>query len=295
MNISYDYYRIFYYVAKYESVSRAAKFLYSNQPNVTRTIKNLETQLGCTLFSRSSRGMKLTPEGKKLYSHIKIAFEHITAGEKEIISDKDLKSGTVFVAASEVALRCHLLPVLKKFRTRYPDIRVKVSSSVTTQAIEEVKSGESELAIVTTPTVKSPSLEQIKIKDICEVPVCSDDFDALTKDRIPLKVLQNYPLISMNEQTKTYEFYAEYFSNHGVEFSPDIEAATADQILPMVKMGIGIGFVPREFLSGNNNGDNVNEISINEELPRRSICLIKRRDQPLGVAARELERLILAK
>ena len=226
------------------------------------------------------------------YSHIKIAFEHITAGEKEIISDKDLKSGTVFVAASEVALRCHLLPVLKKFRTLYPDIRVKVSSSVTMQAIEEVKSGESELAIVTTPTVKSPSLEQIKIKDICEVPVCSDDFDALTKDRIALKVLQNYPLISMNEQTKTYEFYAEYFSNHGVEFSPDIEAATADQILPMVKMGIGIGFVTREFLSSN---DNVNEISINEELPRRSICLIKRRDQPLGVAARELERLILAK
>ena len=260
MNINYDYYRIFYYVAKYESVSRAAKFLYSNQPNVTRTIKNLETQLGCTLFSRSSRGMKLTPEGKKLYSHIKIAFEHIAAGEKEIISDKDLKSGTVFVAASEVALRCHLLPVLKKFRTLYPDITVKVSSSVTMQAIEEIKSGESELAIVTTPTVKSPSLEQIKIKDICEVPVCSDDFDALTKDRIPLKLLQNYPLISMNEQTKTYEFYAEYFSNHGVEFSPDIEAATADQILPMVKMGIGIGFVPREFLSGN---DNVNEISIN--------------------------------
>ena len=85
MNINYDYYRIFYYVAKYESVSRAAKFLYSNQPNVTRTIKNLETQLGCTLFSRSSRGMKLTPEGKKLYSHIKIAFEHIFGVDLTIV------------------------------------------------------------------------------------------------------------------------------------------------------------------------------------------------------------------
>lgn len=292
MYISYDYYRIFYYVAKYESASKAAKFLYSNQPNVTRTIKNLENQLGCTLFSRSSRGMKLTPEGKKLYSHIKIAFEHIEAGENEIINEKNLKSGTVFVAASEVALRCHLLPVLKKFRTLYPDIRVKVSNSVTMQAIEELKSGESELAIVTSPTVKSPSLEEIEIKDVCEVPVCSDDFSELTSGRIPLKALQNYPLISMNERTKTYEFYAEYFSKHGVEFSPDIEAATADQILPMVKTGIGIGFVPTEFLTDN---DGVKEIMLYEELPRRSICLIKRRDQPLGVAARELEKLIISK
>lgn len=107
MNINYDYYRIFYYVAKYESVSRAAKFLYSNQPNVTRTIKTLKHSLVARFFTLKPRN-ETDARGQKLYSHIKIAFEHIAAGEKEIISDKDLKSGTVFVAASEVALRCHL-------------------------------------------------------------------------------------------------------------------------------------------------------------------------------------------
>lgn len=64
--------------------------------------------------------MRLTPEGQKLYEHIKVAIEHIEAGEEEITESKNLQTGTVFVAASEVALRCLLLPVLKKFRMLYP-------------------------------------------------------------------------------------------------------------------------------------------------------------------------------
>lgn len=95
MNINYDYYRIFYFVAKYGNISQAAKLLLNNQPNLTRTIKNLESELGCPLFSRTNRGMRLTPEGQKLYEHIKVAIEHIEAGEEEIIESKNLQTGTV--------------------------------------------------------------------------------------------------------------------------------------------------------------------------------------------------------
>ena len=63
MYISYDYYRIFYYVAKYGNITQAAKQLLNNQPNLTRSIKNLEAELGCALFSRSNRGLRLIPEG----------------------------------------------------------------------------------------------------------------------------------------------------------------------------------------------------------------------------------------
>ena len=55
MEISLDYYRVFYHTARCGSITRAAELLYSNQPNVTRTIKNLEQALGCKLFIRSSR------------------------------------------------------------------------------------------------------------------------------------------------------------------------------------------------------------------------------------------------
>ena len=85
MNISYDYYRIFYYVAKCGNITQAAKELANNQPNVTRVIKTLEQALGCSLFVRSHNGVVLTPEGDKLYAHVKIAVENIQADRKSVV------------------------------------------------------------------------------------------------------------------------------------------------------------------------------------------------------------------
>ena len=67
MAIPYDYYRLFYYVAQCRSFTRAAKVLENNQPNITRCMNNLEQDLGCKLFIRTSRGISLTPEGLRLY------------------------------------------------------------------------------------------------------------------------------------------------------------------------------------------------------------------------------------
>ena len=54
MEVTYDYYRIFYYAAKYKSFSQAATILMSNQPNVTRAIHNLESQLASGLTGEQS-------------------------------------------------------------------------------------------------------------------------------------------------------------------------------------------------------------------------------------------------
>ena len=288
MYISYDYYRVFYYVAKYGNITQAAKLMLNSQPNLTRTIKNLEAELGCALFSRSNQGMKLTPEGKRLYEHIKIAYEHIEMGEAEITDSRSLRSGSVYVAASEVALRCLLLPVLKKYRLRYPGIHIRISNHSTPQAIAALKGGTADIAVVTTPTVRSASLAERIIRPVNEVAVCSPYFSSLANRQVSLSELTNYPLISLGEDTKSFEFYSGFFSSHGLTYRPDIEAFTADQILPMVAADLGVGFVPEEFLQS----EDVNIIDLKEKIPERNIVLIKRKEQPLSVAAKELERLI---
>ncbi len=108
--------------------------------------------------------------------------------------------------------------------------------------------------------------------------------------KISLADLGNYPLISLGTSTKSFEFYSAFFTEHGLPYSPDIEAATADQILPMAQADLGVGFVPEEFV---NPSDNVRIIDLEEKIPERSICLIKRKEQPLSVAAKELERMII--
>ena len=290
MYIAYDYYRIFYYVAKYGNVTQAARVLLNNQPNLTRAVKTLESELGCPLFIRSNRGMKLTPEGERLLRHIRIAIENIEAGEAEIIESRNLERGSVFVAASEVALHCVLLPVLKKYRSLYPGIKLKISNHSTPQAIDAIKNGFADIAVVTTPTLPSAMLEEITVRKFREVAVCSSAFYELWGRKVSFEELLSYPLISLGTQTKSYEFYSDFFAGAGLRYQPETEAATADQIVPMVKADLGIGFVPEEFLEGI---EGVSVIETEKPLPEREIRVVKRCEQPLGIAAKEMEKLIL--
>ena len=290
MYISYDYYRIFYYVAKYGNITQAAKILLNNQPNLTRAIKTLESELGCPLFIRNNLGMKLTPEGERLFEHIRIAFENIEAGEAEIIESRNLEKGTVFVAASEVALHCVLLPVLKQYRTLYPGIRLKISNHSTPQAVDAIKNGIADIAVVTTPTLPSAMTEEVTVRKFHEVAVCSAAFSELLGEKVGFAELLSYPMISLGTQTKSFELYSEFFAEEGLRYQPETEAATADQILPMVKADLGIGFIPREFLVG---VEGVFVIETEKPLPEREIRIVKRHEQTLSIAAKELERLIL--
>ena len=289
MDISYDWYKVFYYVAKYGNFSHAAKVLMNNQPNLTRTVKNLEAALGCPLFLRTNRGVFLTPEGKILYERIKVAVENIKEGETRLSESRDMTNGSVFIAASEVALRCFLLPVLKQYRQQYPGIRLRISNHSTPQALSEIVGGNADIAVVTTPTETYSSLEEIRIKPLREIAVRSSDFRIPEGRKLSLAELASFPMISLGHGTKSYAFYSEFFAEHGLNYRAETEAATSDQIIPMVKAGLGIGFLPKEMIEGE---DDIKEIRLEEKIPERFVCLVKRREQPLSVAAREMVRMI---
>ncbi len=292
MNISYDYYRVFYYAAKYKSFTGAAYALLNNQPNITRMIKKLEEELGCTLFVRQRHGITLTPEGEKLYAHISVAFEHILSGEEEIARDKSLQSGIVTVAASEIALHCILLPVLKNFRKNYPGIRIRISSQSTPQVIEVLKKGLADFGIVTEPFELPAGLCSNALRSIQEVPVCSTAFSLSTGTTLTDEQIQKYPFIGLGEQTASFAFYSDIWGKKGLSFSPEIEAATAEQILPMIKSDLGIGFVPMDFLERENREQLV-ILNMEPPVPERNICMLKRTGTTLSMAAAELERQIL--
>ena len=84
MDVNFEYYKIFYYVAKYRNFTRAAMVLGNSQPNVTRAMNCLEQQVHTTLFVRTNRGVHLTAEGERLYAHVSKAMEHILEAEEEL-------------------------------------------------------------------------------------------------------------------------------------------------------------------------------------------------------------------
>ena len=292
MEITYDYYRIFYYVAKYKSFTRAASILMSNQPNITRAMNNLERQLGCSLFIRSNRGVELTPEGQKLYGHVAIAYEQLQTAELELAGGNNLQSGTVTVSASETALHGLLLTVLRNFHTAYPGIRIRISNHSTPQAVQAVRGGMVDFAVVTTPTDVHRPLKEIKLQDFQEVLVCGHRYSFLAKHTQHLAGLQEYPLICLGKDTKTYDFYTGIYLQHGLVLSPDIEVATADQLLPTILHDLGIGFVPESFVQNHSGKEELYVIPLAEKIPNRSICLVEDSSRPLSVAATTLKNML---
>ena len=292
MYINYEYYRIFYQVARCGNLTRAAEALQNSQPNLTRAIRNLEAEIGCPLFARTNRGMILTPEGEELYRHIQIACAEIEAGEASVTQSRTLERGNVFLAVSEGALRCLLLPVLKRYQEKYPGVHLRISNHSTPQAVAALHETTADFAVVTTPVSLSASLTQTSVKTIREVPVCAREFSRLLGRKVALSELEAYPLIALGAGTTTHAFYASVFSAQGISFRPAIEAATADQIIPMAEAGLGVGIVPENFIRPS---DDVCRVELQQPLPPREVCIVKRKGQPLSVAARALERMLLEK
>ena len=108
MYVDWDYYKIFYYVAKYQNFTKAARVLGSNQPNITHTMNKLEDQLHCVLFIRSNRGVTLTPEGENLYARISSAAVQIQDAEEELSASASLSHGAISISATETALNIYL-------------------------------------------------------------------------------------------------------------------------------------------------------------------------------------------
>ena len=105
-----------------------------------------------------------------------------------------------------------------------------------------------------------------------------------------LREIAALPLIALRRGTSTFDLYESLFRRHGLSYAPDIEAATSTQLLPLVKNGLGIAFVPDVLLPA----PGIERLHLREGLPERAVCLIRRTDRPRSVAATALETMLLS-
>lgn len=295
MKSNYDRYYIFYHVAKYKSFTKAAQVLSSNQPNVTHAMNKLEHELGCRLFIRSHKGITLTPEGETLYRRASIAFEQLTLAEDELELATSLHTGSVTIGACETALHGFLLHHLSDFCNQNPGIHIRILNDSVKNAINAVRSGKVDFGLVSTPTEISPPLSESYLCSFQDILLAGKKYAYLAKEPQHLKDLSSIPLICMVEETRTFEFYNQFYYSHGLTLKPDIEVATSDLVVPFVKNNLAIGFIPSFYAKDCLERKECVRVPLFEQLPERSICLIQDNGRSLNVAARELRKFLLEK
>lgn len=292
MYVTWDYYKVFYYVAKYQNFTKAARVLGSNQPNVTHTMNRLEEQLGCVLFIRSNRGVTLTPEGELLYARVSSAAVQIQEAEEELSASATLEHGSISISATETALNIYLSDKLRAFHEDFPKIRLRISNHSTPQAVQAVRNGEVDFAVVSTPAEVDAPLNIVELESFREILVGGRTFTALASQTLSLKELRAYPLISLSEESMTRAFYRQFFLEHDAVLRPDTEAATTDQMLTLVRSELGLAFVPEPMTRNALKSREIVQLTLREEIPARSVCLVYDRHRPLNTAARAFrERL----
>ena len=282
MSVSYEYYKIFYYVAKYKSFNKAAAVLSNSQPNISRSITNLEAELNCKLFHRSHKGVTLTDAGKDLFYHVDIACRHLDMGEEIVRDATQLKSGTLTLGFSigltPSIMRHMIFPAMADFKKEYPDINIKIINDSNPALISNISDKLIDMAIITTSSKDSPAkseFTQTVLHSYQDVVIAGNAFkEELSGRKITLSELTNYPLISLWHDTETYSYYREFFAAHGLEFNPSIETTSTGQTLGYVKGNVGIGCIhPREACEAIKD-KLIIEVDLKEQLPIRYIALI---------------------
>ena len=294
MNSNFEYYKIFYYVAKYENLTKAATALKTSQPAVTRTIHKLEGELGCRLFTRSKTGMKLTPEGRTFYGYVAAGCAQFFKGENDLSNLISLENGTIYISATETALHCYLFQAMEEFNSLYPNVRFKILNNSTTESVNAVKEGKVDLAFVSANLQVARPLRMKILRKYRDILIAGKRFEELKagKEELSLKELVSYPWISLTAETITRRFLNEYFEKNGLTFAPDMELATTDMILPAVRHNLGMGFIPAEFADAELESGQVFEIKVKEKLPERNIVLIYDMEYPQSIAAKEFQKFL---
>lgn len=292
MDINFEYYKIFYYVAKYENITKAAAALGSNQPNVTRVMKLLESQLGCRLFIREARGIRLTEEGERLYSHVEVAYRHLMNAQEEIGGPAMPGGGSVEIGTTETALHLFLLDALHDFRQRYPEVKIKIHNHTTPETIRQLTGGRVDFAVITMPYELPATVSGFPVLDFEEILVGGTQYKDLCKTSLKLKDIRKYPWIGLGRESATYALYKDFFIQHGVDFEPDMEVETSDLMLPLIENNFGIGFVPEKIAAPLIREGKLVQIPIDGDIPGRSIQIVSDRRRGKNFAADTLYKFL---
>ncbi len=284
--VNLDLYRVFYTVAKSGSLTKAAEELYISQPAVSRSIKQLETQLGVTLFTRTHRGMQLSANGGKLiFAEVEKALNLLGDAENRIAEMKTSATGTIRIGASDTIFEYFLADKIVEFHERFPAVKFELLADVTPDTIEKLKAEKCDVAFVNLPIQTEAELELhgncMRLNDIF---VATDKFAELKDVETTIETLKKYPLILMEGNTVSRQSLDNFFHSVGVEMVPSIEVGSWDLMKRFVSRGMGIGVIPRQYVAQMLDEGTLFEVQTDVALPVRSVGMLLPKHKPASYA-----------
>jgi DNA-binding transcriptional LysR family regulator len=272
MNQNLSSYRIFYTVANTGNISKAAKELYISQPAISKSIQKLEESVGCKLFSRSSRGVVLTDEGKLLYEHVSEAFETLTLGEEKLKRSIELGVGHLKIGVSSTLCKYLLLPYLKEFIRQNPHISISISCQSTNDTLKLLEDNKIDIGLIGKPE-NMKNIHFDFLEEIEDIFVAAKDYLHNLKARGIQKdhILQSSTLMLLDKNNMTRQYIDDYLQENQIVIKDSIDISNMDLLIDFARIGVGVACVIKNFVREDLENGTLVEIPLGFPIHKREV------------------------
>lgn len=297
MDQNLSLYKIFYTTAKAGNISKAAQELYISQPAISKSIKKLEESMETALFTRSSRGVRLTEDGELLFSHVKAAFQTLEAAENQIRLRQDLGVGHLRIGVSSTLCKYVLLPYLKGFVKLHPHLRITIACQSTHETLRMLESGDLDVGLTGKPE-RLRGLEFRPLKRIQDTFVATPEYLRNLSQLLPTgkredvrELLSHGTLMLLDKHNLTRQYLDDYFQDQHLFSENILETTAMDLLIDFAKTDLGIACVIRNFVEKELEEQTLMELSLPAPIPSREIGFLynrKAEHTPMDLLVQEL-------
>lgn len=291
MAVKLELYRVFRAVAEAESISQAAQELYISQSAVSQSIRNLEDALKTRLFVRSTRGVRLTDEGRLLYDYVRSAMSLLETGEDKLAQAQSLLRGTLVIGASDTVTAQFLLPYLEQFHRLYPSIHLQIISGRSQKVLGLLRSGRIDIAFASTPA-DTASLLVTPCFQTNAIFVAARDYPCDFAHKHTLSEIGAFPLILLERKASSRVYLERYFLENGLRLTPEIELGSRSLLVDLARIGFGVAGVTEEFVEKELASGVIRKLPTAFTIPPRSVDMCILRDVPPTATAQRFMELV---
>jgi DNA-binding transcriptional LysR family regulator len=234
-------------IAENGSISKAAQILHVSQPSVSKHLKNLEGICEAKLFERRTSPIELTDAGRILWRHAQTIHSQLNELKKELnIHSKESDSGPLRIAGS-FAVSALLLPsVVAIFKRKYRNMPISLRSCTSKAAMVMVLNSKVEIALIT----ESPTHVNLRSEPFREeklVLFASPNHALTKKEKLDLSDLNGTTLVAP-AKSRTADKFLKDLVHEGFRIDISMHCGTQDSVKTIVKKGIGVGILFKDFV-----------------------------------------------
>lgn len=288
MNINLKLLQSFLLVAEHNSFRAAAEHANRSLPAISMQIKQLEDQLGITLFHRTTRKVELTKEGEHLLISTRRALAEIETGLLELKNAVDIQTGSITLACVPTVASTYLPTILSDFSAAYPGIVISVRELAAKQLIEAVRKREVDFGV-------GPKIA--KMQGVAFKTIMKDDYYALMpanyrgqrKKSIALEELAKLRLLRLAVGSALREHIDTALKARMLNLESSFEMMSVTTLIAMAEAGLGIALLPKMSIPKNSS---LKALRIIEPEISREVCIVSIAAMTLSPAAARLATFI---